>query len=94
MEAGTRAAGFDEFVRGWEDWLAAFESYRIVPKEFVSLPDERVLVLVENRAKSKTGGVEMAFGGGAIWTVEDGLIRRLEMFVDTERALKAAGLRE
>jgi ketosteroid isomerase-like protein len=94
VEGGTRAGGFDEFVRGWQDWLVAFESYRVVPKEFIALADGRVLVLVENRAKSKTGGVEMAFGGGAIWTIEEGLIRRLEMFVDTERALEAAGLSE
>ena len=91
---GATASGMDGFIRVWRDWSDAFETYRVTPKEFVGLPDGRVLVLVENRAKSKTGGVEMAFEGAAIWTLEGGLVRRVEQFVSRERALEAAGLSE
>jgi hypothetical protein len=53
-----------------------------------------VLVLDEYRAQTKTEGVEMTFEGAAIWTLEGRLVRKVEQFVDRERALEAAGLRE
>jgi hypothetical protein len=81
----------DGFIAVWRDWCDAFETYRVAPREFVGLPDGRVLVLDENRAQTKTEGV---VEGAAIWTLEGGLVRRVEQFVDRERALEAAGLRE
>ena len=72
---------------------SAFDSWLVIPEDFIELPENRVLVLVENRAKTKAG-VEMAEAAGAIWTVEGGLIRRLELFADRGRALEAAGLSE
>ena len=87
-------SGIDGFVSGWRDWTSAFEAYRITAQEFVALPDDRVLVLDSHRGKSKTGGVEMEFRAAAIWTVTEGLICQLEMFMDRGRALKAAGLSE
>ncbi len=84
--------GIDAFLSGWQDWLSAFESYWLIPKEFVALPNDRVWILVENRAVSKTGGVEMAFDGGAICTIKKGQIRRLDLFLDPKRSLEAAGL--
>ena len=56
------------------------------------MADDRVFVPTEFVAKSKTGGVEMTLGGGIIWTLEDGLVRRLEAWFDRSRALEAAGL--
>jgi hypothetical protein len=91
---GATASGMDGFIAVWRDWCNAFETYRVIPREFVGLPDGRVLVLVENRAQTKTEGVEMAFEGAAIWTLEGGLVRKVEQFVDRERALEAAGLKE
>jgi ketosteroid isomerase-like protein len=87
-------SGIDGFVSGWRDWTTAFEAYRITAQEFVALPDDRVLVLDSHRGKSKTGGVEMEFSAAGIWTVTEGLIRQLEMFMDRGRALEAAGLSE
>ena len=84
----------DAFVSAWQDWCSAFESYRLTPEEFVALPDNRVLVLAEGRAKSNTGGVEMTFFAAAICTVVDGLIRRVDLFLRRERALEAAGISE
>ena len=91
---GRTVSGIDGFVDGWRDWTNAFEAYRITAKEFVALPDDRVLVLDSHRGKSKTGGVEMEFSAAAIWTVKEGLIRELQMFMDRGRALEAAGLPE
>jgi ketosteroid isomerase-like protein len=87
-------SGIDGFISGWRDWTTAFEAYRITAQEFVALPDDRVLVLDSHRGKSKTGGVEMEFRAAGIWTVIEGLIRQLEMFMDRGRALEAVGLSE
>jgi hypothetical protein len=86
--------GTDAFVSAWRDWLGAFESYWLRAEEYVALPDDRVLVMVENRAITKTDRVEVVIRGGAIWTVEDGMIRRGDLFLDRGRAYKAAGLSE
>ena len=62
-------SGIDAFVSGWRDWTSAFEAYRITAQEFVTLPDDRVLVLDSHQGKSKTGGVQMEYMAAAIWTV-------------------------
>ncbi len=87
-----RATGIDAFVRAWQDVVSAFETLSMTPTEFIALPDDRVFVPSEFRAKPKTGGVDLAFGGAIIWTIEDGLVRTLEVWFDRARALEAAGL--
>jgi ketosteroid isomerase-like protein len=87
-------SGIDGFISGWRDWTTAFEAYRIKAQEFMALNDGRVLVLDSHRAKSQTGGVEMEFRAAGIWTVTEGLVRQLEMFMERGRALEAAGLSE
>jgi hypothetical protein len=64
------------------------------PTEFVEAPGERVLVLMEVRARSKTHQVEMPLKGANLLTIRDRQIARLEMFLDPNEALEAARLRE
>jgi hypothetical protein len=92
--AQTTVKGIDAFVTAWQDFISAFENLWVIPEEFIALPDGRVFVPSEFRAKSKTGNVQMAFDGGIIWTIEDRLVRRLEARFDRRRAFEAAGLQE
>jgi ketosteroid isomerase-like protein len=86
--------GLDAVEAGWREWLGPWESFYVRPEEFIPVSGDRVLVLTENRCRSKTGGVEMRYKAGAIWTLRDRRVRRLELFVSRDPALEAAGLRE
>jgi ketosteroid isomerase-like protein len=88
------AHGLDGFVDAWRDWLSAWDAWVVTPTEFVDVDEERVLVLMEVRARSKTHQVEMPLKAANLFTVRDGQVARLELFLDQAEAVKAAGLSE
>lgn len=98
--AGTSGAGSEiavgpeGFIRMFSDWLEAFESWEPHPVEFIDAGEDRVLVLLDVRAKSKTHQADLSFAGANLVTVKDGRVARLELFFDRESALKAAGLQK
>jgi ketosteroid isomerase-like protein len=49
-------------------------------------------VHVRISARGKASGVDTAIDVTHVWTLEDGRVRRIEVFVDRRAALKAAGL--
>ena len=84
--------GIDAFRGMWGDWLSAWESFRLDVKELLPIADSRVLALIDMHGRPKTGGVEMSLPGAAIWTLIDGQVTRIELFLDPAEALEAAGL--
>ena len=78
----------------WRDWLSAWESFRLDVEDLLSLVDSRVLALVDAHARPKAGGIEMSLRGAAIWTLIDGQVSRIQLFLDRAEALEAAGLSE
>jgi ketosteroid isomerase-like protein len=84
--------GADGLVAGWREWLSPWESYRIDAEEFIDAGDG-VVVLARVHARTRRGGVEMEHAPGAVWTVEDGRIRRIEFYLERSQALAAAGVR-
>jgi hypothetical protein len=84
--------GFDALVTAWREWLSAWETWFVTPTEFVDVDEERVLVLMDVRARSKTHRVEMPLEGANLLTIRDGRLVRLEMFLDEDEAREAAGL--
>jgi hypothetical protein len=86
--------GLDAFREMWRDWLSAWESFRLEVKELRGIADSRVLALVDMHARPKAGGIEMSLPGAAIWTLVGGQVSRIELFLDREAALEAAGLEE
>ena len=99
--AGLVRLGFRRRGRGWDalrenyrQLLAAFESYEEEMHEIRDLGGGRVLVLGVARGRTRTGGVEVVQAGGAIFTVRSSKIARIELFLDRDEVLEAAGLRE
>ena len=90
----STAHGVDGFVEAWREWLSAWDVWVVTPTEFVDVDQERVLVLMEVRARSKTHQVEVPLKAANLLTLRDGLIARLELFLDQTQALEAAGLSE
>ena len=70
-------------------WILTWESYRIEAEEFIDAGNE-VVVLARVRARTRRGGVEMEHAPGAVWTVEDGRIRRIEFYLEGSQALEVA----
>jgi ketosteroid isomerase-like protein len=98
--AGTQGAsppvvyGLDGFASGFSDWLTAWETWVVTPTDFIDVDENRVLVMLDVRARSRTHQVEMPVEGANLLTLRDGRIARIELFFDRSQALEAAGLSE
>ena len=84
-------SGPDGFREAWRDWTSPFESFRIEVERVIDA-GERVVSLVHQVGKTKTGGVGIEASAAAVWTVRDGKLNRVEFHLDQEAALRAAGL--
>ena len=88
------AVGFDGFVAVWRDWLDAWERWVVSPVRVKPIDAERVIVLFEVNARSKTHQVDVSFDGANVVTLRDGKVTRVELFTERAEALEAAGLSE
>ncbi|MCD6022797.1 MAG: hypothetical protein K0R20_2507 [Actinomycetia bacterium] len=86
--------GLDGFASGFREWLSAWEAWVVSPTDFIDVDENRVLVLIEIQARSKTHKVEMPVQGANLCTMRNRKIARLELFFDRAEAFEAAGLRE
>ena len=90
--SGTGVAGMRE---GERRLLEAFEDFRTGAEEFRELDGERVLALVRLTGRGKLSGVELADAGGRgaeVWHLQGGVVTRLHMYFDRDRALADLGL--
>ena len=90
----TGLAGMAEVFR---DWLSTWEEWRVEAEEYRELDGERVLVLFHFSARGKTSGLELGqigTKGASLFHLRDGKVTRLVQYLDRERGLEAAGLRE
>jgi ketosteroid isomerase-like protein len=76
------------YLRGW---FASWDSYLPRPQEFLRTGDQ-VVVLVALRARGKGSRFEIEEEMADVFTVDDGKIVRLRLYVDREAALQVAGL--
>jgi hypothetical protein len=64
--------GLEGFVRAFRDWVSAWESWVVTPTDFIEVDEERVLVLMDVRARSKTHQVELPIEAANLLTLRDG----------------------
>src|SRR5690348_4861987 len=69
----------------------AWRSRRTTPSEIIPAGD-KVVVFVEGRNTGKASGGHVHFANVHIWTLRDGLVTRIQAFLDRRAALLAAGL--
>ena len=82
--------GLAGMVEGFRSWVSAWEEFRLEADEYRELDDERVLVLVHNRGRGKTSGLElghMQTKSANLFHVRDGKVTRYVAYLDRERAL-------
>ena len=88
---GGRREGVDELIEGWR--LVA-DGYRHLHVEVLSadkLQEGRIFLPLVMRTEDGDGA-EASVEAGALFTVVDGAVTRLQMFGERARALEAAGL--
>jgi ketosteroid isomerase-like protein len=85
-------SGPEGFVQAWREWVAAYERYTIELEEITEGDPGQVFILARQRGTTRTGGVEVSEPAGAVWTVRDGKLVRMEFHLDPETARRAAGL--
>jgi uncharacterized protein len=77
-----------QYLRGWID---SWDEYIARPEEFLGNGDE-VVVLVHLRARGLNAQFEIEEDIADVFTIQDGVIARLRLYVQRQDALKTAGL--
>ena len=84
-------SGLEGFRRMAAEMAEVWDMWEIEPLQFIEQGD---LTFVAHlvRARGKGSGVEVEQTYWSVWKVRDGRAVRLDLFVDRDRALAAAGL--
>ena len=86
------ARGIDEFIDTWHVFLDAWESWAYTATDFIEVDQDRFVVLLDIRGRSRTHGVEIPIEAANLITFRDGRLARLELFTSQREAFTSAGL--
>jgi ketosteroid isomerase-like protein len=96
VSSSTRQGGFEGkggVRRLVGDWDQAFEDWSLRVEDLVDCPDGRRLAVGRVRTRGKKTGTELDRPVALLFTLDDGLIVRIEAFVNRmDEAYAAAGL--
>ena len=85
---GPEVIEFGEQLRGaWVDLTTE-------PLEFIEAPGDRVVTLIRQSGRGRESGVPIEVHAFQVFTIQDGKVRRAELFLERAEALEAAGLSE
>ena len=73
------------------EWADAWHDWEIEPEEYIEA-GERVVVVINQRGRSKATGIPVDMRFAQVWTLRDGQGIRMQMYASVEEALEAAGL--
>jgi ketosteroid isomerase-like protein len=90
--SGESYRGQLEIGRGWDELLEAAENYSLKLLEVTDLGTDRVLAVFGPSLEGRTSGIRVDAAMFALVTLEDGLIARLDEYLDRHEAREAAGL--
>jgi ketosteroid isomerase-like protein len=97
----TRRVGLDNatfrgkegFLEQASEWSEGFAEWSVAAEEFIDAGDQ-VVVRNQQTARGDSSGVPIEMDFWFVYTVSQGKIVRVDMFVNEREALKAVGLRE
>ena len=81
-------------ARVWDDFLKWAQDYRPSPERITDLGNDHVLATVAVSARGRDSTAQINAPFFSLMTVQDGLIVRLEEYLDRAEALEAAGADE
>jgi ketosteroid isomerase-like protein len=83
--------GHEGVRRAFDSWFEVWAWMQIEIVDIVAVED-RVMVTLHQRAKGKGSEVEVEIGSFNVYTVREGKVVRIELYIEREPALAAAGL--
>ena len=92
LSGGYRGKG--EVRKLWETIWEISEWFIVNPEDFIAVGDEKVVVPNVLNARAKGTGLEGEAQTAHLFTVRDGKVLRMEVFVDRQQAMAAAHLPE
>ena len=81
--------GVEGFFAAYEEYMSMWESASLLADRFVEV-DDKVVVEATLSGITRTGGVRLEQAVAAVYTVEDGRIKRIEEYSDVASAHAAA----
>ena len=81
-------AGANQFNAEWTD---AWDEWEFAPEDFIDA-GEYVVVIVNQRGRSKATGIPVEMRFAQVWSFRDGHAVRMQMYASVDEALEAAGL--
>ena len=94
LPGGGKFEGHDGFLTFVRQVLDVFEDYRVEPEEFLDAGGERVVVFLRHQGRGKESGAPIELRDAHVWTIEDEKVTRIGLYLDRDKALEAAGMRE
>ena len=84
----------EEARRFIREWSEPFDDWQIEVEAVHDVGDDRVLVIVRQRGRSRSTGLPVDMVLGQLFTLRDGKQTRMQMYSDPAEALRAVGLQE
>jgi ketosteroid isomerase-like protein len=94
MEMERTLRGADEFLKWRATWMEPYDDWSYQVEKILDAGSNQVVVTLRQRGKPRGSGSWVEMHYGLVYTVEEGLIRRVEFHETPRKALEAAGLRE
>jgi ketosteroid isomerase-like protein len=85
----TKVRGIAAMSATWRETLRAWDDFRSVPTEYIDC-GRNILVLNRIEGSGKESGADVSADTATVWTVEDGLVTRMALYWDVDRARQAA----
>lgn len=84
--------GHEGLRAGWAEWLAPWDSFLFEITEWIDAGNGLVLLLGQCRGRLSGSGLELDTPAAGLYEVRDGLITRIQHFLDQDQARRVAGL--
>jgi hypothetical protein len=84
--------GLQEIAATFDDILEIADAYSVTLRELLQGEGDRVFARVDRTIEAKGTGIPMTLPIFTVITIENGLITRLDEYVDRREALDGAGL--
>ena len=75
------------------EWTGAWDEWEMEVEDYIDA-GERVVVIVNQRGRSKGSGIPVDMRFAQVWTLRDGVGIRMQMYASVDEALEAVGLSE
>src|SRR6266480_4617381 len=90
----TEYRGTDGFIQFFGEWIAAYDEWTQEVEEIVDAGGSQVVVITRQRGRLRNSGSWVDLQAGFVYTIEDGLLVRVDVYGTRAEALKAVGLSE